>query len=67
MQRLRPAFVKKDKIVSAQETEKYFNRVSRYTTSAFLRMKLGDALERRGLPPHIYESAEEAHAFLTTG
>jgi len=48
-------------------TENYFNRVSRYTTSAFLRMKLGDALERRGLSPHIYESAEEAHAFLTSG
>ncbi len=48
-------------------TEKYFNRVSRYTTSAFLRMKLGAALEKRGLPPHIYESAEEAHSFLTTG
>ena len=45
-------------------TENYFTRVSRYTTSAFLRMKLGGALEKRGLPPHIYESAEEAHAFL---
>jgi propionate CoA-transferase len=32
-------------------TENYFTRVSRYTTSAFLRMKLGDALEKRGLPP----------------
>lgn len=45
-------------------TKKYFRRVSRYTTSAFLRMKLGDALTKRGLPPHIYESAKEAHAFL---
>jgi propionate CoA-transferase len=45
-------------------TENYFARVSRYTTSAFLRMKLGDALEKRGVPPHIYESAQEAHAFL---
>ena len=45
-------------------TGKYFARVSRYTTSAFLRMKLGAALEKRGLPPHIYESAAEAHAFL---
>jgi propionate CoA-transferase len=44
--------------------EKYFSRVSRYTTSAFLRMKLGDALEKRGVAPHIYESPEEAHAFL---
>lgn len=45
-------------------TGKYFARVSRYTTSAFLRMKLGAALEKRGLPPHIYESAAEAHAFV---
>lgn len=44
--------------------EKCFSRVSRYTTSAFLRMKLGDALEKRGVAPHIYESPEEAHAFL---
>ncbi|AOY59440.1 CoA transferase [Desulfococcus multivorans] len=42
----------------------YFSRVSRYTTSAFLRMKLGDALEKRGVAPHIFESPEEAHAFL---
>lgn len=47
-------------------TENYFTRVSRYTTSAFLRMKLGDALEKRGVPPHIYESADEAHAFLAS-
>ena len=44
--------------------ENYFSRVSRYTTSAFLRMKLGDALEKRGVAPHIYESPEEAHSFL---
>ncbi|GBC62430.1 CoA-transferase [Desulfonema ishimotonii] len=44
--------------------EKYFCKVSRYSTSAFLRMKLGDALEKRGVPPHIYESPEEAHKFL---
>ena len=44
--------------------ENYFSRVSRYTTSAFLRMKLGDALEKRGVAPHIYESPEEAHNFL---
>jgi len=46
-------------------TEKYFSRVSRYTTSAFLQMKLGAALEKRGLPPQIYETAEEAHTILS--
>lgn len=40
---------------------KYYLGVSRYTTSAFLRIKLGDALEKRGIAPHISESKEEAH------
>ena len=40
--------------------ERYYWGVIRYTTS-FLRMKLGNALSARGLAPHIYESAEEAH------
>jgi H+/gluconate symporter-like permease len=34
--------------------------VSRYTTSGFLRIKLGEALENRGVAPHIFESADEA-------
>jgi propionate CoA-transferase len=38
--------------------------VSRYTTSGFLRAKLGRALTRRGVAPHIYESAHEALAHL---
>ena len=42
----------------------YYNSVTRYTTSAFLRMKLGDALKGRDVAPHIYESAEEARAAL---
>lgn len=45
-------------------TEHYFNKVSRFTTSTFLRMKLGSALENRGVAPHIYESPDEAHRFL---
>jgi propionate CoA-transferase len=40
--------------------DKYYAGVTRYTTSGFLRMKLGDALEKRGVAPHIYESAAEA-------
>ena len=39
---------------------RYYRRVTRYTTSNFLRMKLGDALQGRGVAPHIYESAQEA-------
>src|SRR5208337_5671842 len=44
--------------------DKYYAEVTRYTTSGFLRMKLGDALEKRGVAPHIYESAAEAEKSL---
>ena len=44
--------------------DRFYSGVTRYTTSAFLRMKLGDALQKRGVAPHIYESQEEAHAAL---
>jgi len=40
--------------------DRYYFGVSRYSTSAFLRAKLGGALEQRGVAPHIYESASEA-------
>jgi propionate CoA-transferase len=40
--------------------ETYYWNVTRYTTSGFLRLKLGDALLRRGVAPHIYESSDEA-------
>jgi len=43
---------------------KYYSDVTRYTTSAFLRMKLGDELKRRHLAPHIFESKEEAREAL---
>jgi propionate CoA-transferase len=42
--------------------DRYYWGVTRYTTSGFLRMKLGDALAQRGLAPHIYESGDEARA-----
>ena len=43
---------------------RYYLDVTRYTTSGFLRMRLGEALSRRGVAPHIYISAEEALAHL---
>lgn len=43
---------------------RHYLDVTRYTTSAFLRMKLGDALSARGFAPHIYVSAQEALAHL---
>jgi len=46
---------------------KYYSGVTRYTTSTFLRMKLGDALQKRGVKPHIYESSKEAEEALKKG
>jgi propionate CoA-transferase len=40
--------------------DRYYDGVSRYTTSGFLRAKLGRALKRRGVAPHIYESPHAA-------
>jgi propionate CoA-transferase len=42
----------------------FYESVTRYTTSTFLRMKLGDELQKRGVAPHIYESREEANKAL---
>jgi len=44
--------------------ERWYDGVTRYTTSSFLRAKLGDALARRKLAPHIFETEEEAIAAL---
>ena len=44
--------------------DRRYSAVSRYTTSGFLRMKLGKALSARGLAPHIFETAEAAKADL---
>ena len=46
--------------------DQYYSGVTRYTTSTFLRMKLGDALKRRDVAPHIYESSDEARQALKT-
>lgn len=40
--------------------QRYYDGVSRYTTSGFLRAKLGAALKRRDVAPHVYESPHEA-------
>jgi propionate CoA-transferase len=44
--------------------DRFYSGVTRYTTSAFLHMKFGDALQRRAVSPHIYESREEAEHYL---
>jgi propionate CoA-transferase len=44
--------------------DRFYLGVTRYTTSAFLRAKLGGALQQRSVAPHIYESADEARLHL---
>ena len=40
--------------------DRHYISVARYTTSGFLRAKLGPALAARGVAPHIYETAADA-------
>jgi propionate CoA-transferase len=42
---------------------RWYTQVSRYTTSVFMRLKLGRALEDRAVKPHVFESRREAEAF----
>ena len=42
---------------------RYYGAVTRYSSSAFTRMKLGTAFTRT-VQPHIFETAEDARAFL---
>jgi len=44
--------------------KKFYSGVTRYTTNTFLRMKLGEALNKRRLAPHIYETRDEAREAL---
>ena len=43
---------------------RFYDKASRYTTSAFMRLKLGDALQRREMAPHVFETAAEEAARL---
>ncbi|MEQ8823365.1 MAG: CoA-transferase [Filomicrobium sp.] len=45
--------------------EHHYLTTTRYTTSVFMRMKMQEALKKRGLAPHIFEGSEEAHAALS--
>ena len=48
----------------AYMVDQHYLTTARYTTSAFMRLKMQEALDKRGLAPHIFERAEDAHAFL---
>jgi propionate CoA-transferase len=45
--------------------EHYYDGVTRYTTSSFMRLKLSGHLSERGLAPHVYESRQEALNWLS--
>ena len=45
--------------------QRYYTSASRYTTSAFMRLKLGASLAERALSPHVFETLPEAQAFVT--
>jgi propionate CoA-transferase len=47
--------------------DRFYLNVTRYTTSGFLRAKLGPALAARGVRPQVYASAEEAQRFVAGG
>ncbi len=44
----------------------YYSSASRYTTSAFMRLKLGASLAERALAPHVFETLAEAQSNLRT-
>jgi propionate CoA-transferase len=44
--------------------DRHYHDVTRYTSSTFLRMKLGEALEKRQIAARISATAEEARGLL---
>lgn len=45
--------------------QRYYTTASRYTTNAFMRLKLGASLTERALAPHVFETLPEAQANVT--
>jgi len=61
----RPFFTRDERVAMVREVvDRHYVDVTRYTTSGFLRAKLGPALAARGVAPHIFETAEEAQRAL---
>ncbi|HEX3182673.1 MAG TPA: acyl CoA:acetate/3-ketoacid CoA transferase [Beijerinckiaceae bacterium] len=46
---------------------RYYETATRYTTSAFMRLKLGAGLKDRDVAPHVFETRQEAHAAADGG
>ena len=45
-------------------SQHYYLTTTRYSTSAFARMKMKEAMAKRGLQPHVFERREAAETFL---
>jgi propionate CoA-transferase len=50
--------------MAADVAGRHYARVTRYTTNAFLRAKLGEAFARRNTAPQLFESEAQARAHL---
>lgn len=48
----------------SQMEEQFYTTSTRYSTGAFLRMKLGEALAKRKVSPHLFESDKQAKKAL---
>ncbi len=59
-----PELVEEYAAIVQQLVSKYYQNVTRYTTSAFLRMKLGGALRKSAVAPHIFETQAAARKAL---
>lgn len=59
-----PELVDKYMEMVREVVTEYYENVTRYSTGAFMRMKLGDTLKERDLAPHIFETPEEARQAL---
>ncbi len=46
--------------------DRFYTEVTRYTSSAFLRLKLGSTFATHQVNPHLFETREEATRFLET-
>lgn len=57
---INPEIIEAYTLMVDQVVNRFYIGVTRYTTSAFLRMKLGEALIKRNVSPHIYEKREDA-------
>ena len=47
--------------------ERHYHEVTRYASNTFLRVRIGEALQKRQLAPHLFETASEAAAALPGG